>query len=64
MKFACSYIIFLIPDFSLLQRCVGFIMAKMVMGELMDPLIFAKFKSFLTKVRQVYLLFSFSPLFV
>ncbi|KAJ1376916.1 Protein kinase domain [Sesbania bispinosa] len=31
------------------MRCVGFIMAKMVMRELMDPLIFAKFKSFLTK---------------
>lgn len=31
------------------MRCMGFIMAKMVMGELMDPLIFAKFKSFLTK---------------
>lgn len=35
---------------SVLQRCMGFIMAKMVMRELMDPLIFAKFKSFLTKV--------------
>ncbi|KAJ1379458.1 Protein kinase domain [Sesbania bispinosa] len=31
------------------MRCVGFIMAKMVMRELMDPLIFSKFKSFLTK---------------
>ncbi|CAJ1974388.1 unnamed protein product [Sphenostylis stenocarpa] len=31
------------------MRCVGFIMAKMVMRELMDPLVFAKFKSFLTK---------------
>ncbi|KAG5050366.1 hypothetical protein JHK85_011469 [Glycine max] len=31
------------------MRCMGFIMAKMVMRELMDPLIFAKFKSFLTK---------------
>ncbi|KAI4307119.1 hypothetical protein L6164_030339 [Bauhinia variegata] len=31
------------------MRCVGFIMAKMVLRELMDPLIFAKFKSFLTK---------------
>ncbi|TKY74105.1 plastid-lipid-associated protein 14 [Spatholobus suberectus] len=31
------------------MRCVGFIMAKMVMRELMDPLIFAQFKSFLTK---------------
>ncbi|XP_045816039.1 probable plastid-lipid-associated protein 14, chloroplastic [Trifolium pratense] len=31
------------------MRCVGFIMAKMVMGELMDPLIFAKFKSFFTQ---------------
>ncbi|XP_052199745.1 probable plastid-lipid-associated protein 14, chloroplastic isoform X3 [Diospyros lotus] len=31
------------------MRCVGFIMAKMVLRELMDPLIFTKFKSFLTK---------------
>ncbi|KAF7830701.1 putative plastid-lipid-associated protein 14, chloroplastic [Senna tora] len=31
------------------MRCVGFVMAKMVLRELMDPLIFAKFKSFLTK---------------
>ncbi|XP_027903929.1 probable plastid-lipid-associated protein 14, chloroplastic isoform X2 [Vigna unguiculata] len=31
------------------MRCVGFIMAKMVMRELMDPLVFAKFKSFLIK---------------
>ncbi|RDY05841.1 putative plastid-lipid-associated protein 14, chloroplastic, partial [Mucuna pruriens] len=31
------------------MRCVGFIMAKMVMGELMDPSIFAKFKLFLIK---------------
>ncbi|KAK7353346.1 hypothetical protein VNO80_18792 [Phaseolus coccineus] len=31
------------------MRCVGFIMAKMVMRELMDPLVFAKLKSFLTK---------------
>ncbi|RZC18042.1 putative plastid-lipid-associated protein 14, chloroplastic isoform D [Glycine soja] len=34
------------------MRCMGFIMAKMVMRELMDPLIFAKFKSFLTKITQ------------
>ncbi|GJM93691.1 hypothetical protein PR202_ga10273 [Eleusine coracana subsp. coracana] len=31
-------------------RCVGFIMAKMVLRELMDPSTFFKFKSFLTKV--------------
>lgn len=31
------------------MRCVGFIMAKMVLRELMDPVIFAEFKSFLTK---------------
>ncbi|OVA11320.1 Protein kinase domain [Macleaya cordata] len=31
------------------MRCVGFMMAKMVLRELMDPLIFMKFKSFLTK---------------
>ncbi|RZC07218.1 putative plastid-lipid-associated protein 14, chloroplastic isoform C [Glycine soja] len=31
------------------MRCVGFIMAKMVMRELMDPLVFAKFKLFLKK---------------
>ncbi|KAM7499763.1 hypothetical protein LguiA_024177 [Lonicera macranthoides] len=30
-------------------RCVGFIMAKMVLQELMDPLIFSKFKAFLTE---------------
>ncbi|KAJ6868107.1 hypothetical protein NC651_033221 [Populus alba x Populus x berolinensis] len=34
---------------SLLKRCVGFMMAKMVLRELMDPLIFIKFKSFLMK---------------
>ncbi|KAM7267507.1 hypothetical protein ACFE04_009673 [Oxalis oulophora] len=31
------------------MRCVGFMMAKMVLRELMEPSIFAKFKSFLTK---------------
>ncbi|KAJ7965360.1 OBP3-responsive protein 1 [Quillaja saponaria] len=31
------------------MRCVGFMMAKMVLRELMDPVIFTKFKSFLTK---------------
>lgn len=31
-------------------RCVGFIMAKMVLRDLMDPMIFAKFKAFLSKV--------------
>ncbi|KAL5719186.1 putative plastid-lipid-associated protein 14 [Ranunculus cassubicifolius] len=31
------------------MRCVGFMMAKMVLRELMDPLIFRKFKTFLTK---------------
>ncbi|KAF5185570.1 Obp3-responsive protein [Thalictrum thalictroides] len=31
------------------MRCVGFMMAKMVLRELMDPLIFTKFKMFLTK---------------
>uniref|UniRef100_A0A7C9B247 Cyclin-dependent kinase n=1 Tax=Opuntia streptacantha TaxID=393608 RepID=A0A7C9B247_OPUST len=31
------------------MRCVGFIMAKMVLSELMDPLIFGRFKSFLSK---------------
>ncbi|PSS04447.1 Plastid-lipid-associated protein [Actinidia chinensis var. chinensis] len=31
------------------MRCVGFMMAKMVLQELMEPLIFTKFKSFLTK---------------
>ncbi|XP_048326603.1 probable plastid-lipid-associated protein 14, chloroplastic isoform X2 [Ziziphus jujuba] len=29
------------------MRCVGFMMAKMVLRELMDPLIFTKFKTFL-----------------
>jgi hypothetical protein len=32
------------------MRCVGFIMAKMVLRELMDSSTFFKFKSFLTKV--------------
>ncbi|KAF9601966.1 hypothetical protein IFM89_024429 [Coptis chinensis] len=32
------------------MRCVGFIMAKMVLRELMDPLIFTKFKAFLNKI--------------
>ncbi|KAI3442820.1 Protein kinase domain-containing protein [Psidium guajava] len=31
------------------MRCVGFMMAKMVLRELMDPLTFAKFKSFFAK---------------
>uniref|UniRef100_A0A1J3HQV2 Putative plastid-lipid-associated protein 14, chloroplastic n=1 Tax=Noccaea caerulescens TaxID=107243 RepID=A0A1J3HQV2_NOCCA len=31
------------------MRCVGFMMAKMVLQELMDPIIFAKMKSFLAK---------------
>ncbi|XP_038875219.1 probable plastid-lipid-associated protein 14, chloroplastic [Benincasa hispida] len=31
------------------MRCVGFMMAKMVLQELMDPLIFMKFKSFFSK---------------
>ncbi|KAI5561847.1 hypothetical protein BDE02_15G014500 [Populus trichocarpa] len=31
------------------MRCVGFMMANMVLRELMDPLIFLKFKSFLMK---------------
>lgn len=31
------------------MRCVGFIMAKMVVRELMDPVIFSKFKAFLTQ---------------
>ncbi|XAR52222.1 Non-specific serine/threonine protein kinase [Bertholletia excelsa] len=31
------------------MRCVGFMMVKMVLRELMQPLIFTKFKSFLTK---------------
>jgi hypothetical protein len=37
---------------SMLKRCVGFMMAKMVLRELMDPLIFLKFKSFLMKVHH------------
>jgi hypothetical protein len=37
---------------SMLKRCVGFMMAKMVLRELMDPLIFLKFKSFLMKVQH------------
>jgi hypothetical protein len=36
------------------MRCVGFIMAKMVLRELMDSSTFLKFKSFLTKVRFVH----------
>ncbi|CAA0824677.1 Probable plastid-lipid-associated protein 14-chloroplastic [Striga hermonthica] len=31
------------------MRCVGFIMARMVIRDLMDPLIFTKFKAFLSK---------------
>ncbi|XP_071709976.1 probable plastid-lipid-associated protein 14, chloroplastic [Rutidosis leptorrhynchoides] len=31
------------------MRCLGFIMVKMVLRELMDPIIFAKFKAFLNK---------------
>ncbi|GAA0162705.1 non-receptor serine/threonine protein kinase [Lithospermum erythrorhizon] len=31
------------------MRCLGFIMAKMVLRELMDPLVFGEFKSFLTE---------------
>lgn len=33
-----------------IERCVGFIMAKMVVRELMDPVLFSKFKAFLTQV--------------
>lgn len=36
--------------FFVVARCVGFMLAKMVLRELMDPTVFAKFKSFLTKV--------------
>jgi len=36
----------------MLKRCVGFMMAKMVLRELMDPLNFLKFKSFLMKVQH------------
>lgn len=36
----------------MLQRCVGFMMAKMVLRELMDPSIFMRFKAFLTKVNN------------
>lgn len=36
--------------FNLLPRCVGFIMAKLVLRELMDASVFLKFKSFLNKV--------------
>ncbi|CAI0546756.1 unnamed protein product [Linum tenue] len=32
------------------MRCLGFMMAKMVLRELMDPLIFSKFKTFLVKM--------------
>ncbi|KAJ0525317.1 putative non-specific serine/threonine protein kinase [Helianthus annuus] len=31
------------------MRCLGFIMVKMILRELMDPLIFTKFKAFLNK---------------
>lgn len=37
------------------KRCVGFMMAKMVLRELMDPFIFANFKSFLMKVERANL---------
>ncbi|KAI5561845.1 hypothetical protein BDE02_15G014200 [Populus trichocarpa] len=36
----------------MLKRCVGSMMAKMVLRELMDPLIFMKFKSFLMKFLE------------
>ncbi|EHA8590618.1 putative plastid-lipid-associated protein 14, chloroplastic [Cocos nucifera] len=36
--------------FNLLPRCVGFIMAKLVLRELMDASVFRKFKSFLNKM--------------
>ncbi|KAI3888459.1 hypothetical protein MKX03_015089 [Papaver bracteatum] len=34
------------------MRCVGFMMAKIVLRELMDPIVFMTFKSFLTKENQ------------
>ncbi|KAI3929330.1 hypothetical protein MKX01_006566 [Papaver californicum] len=34
------------------MRCVGFMMAKIVLRELMDPIVFMTFKSFLTKGNQ------------
>ncbi|XP_034596880.1 probable plastid-lipid-associated protein 14, chloroplastic isoform X1 [Setaria viridis] len=40
-------------------RCVGFIMAKMVLRELMDSSTFFKFKSFLTKGNDPYCLREF-----
>ena len=43
---------------SLLKRCVGFMMAKMVLRELMDPLIFIKFKSFLNMLVPFFFFFS------
>lgn len=53
-----SFSLILLPDLnvyfvsSMLHRCLGFMMAKMVLQELMDPSIFSKFKSFLTKVSN------------
>ncbi|XP_022682727.1 probable plastid-lipid-associated protein 14, chloroplastic isoform X2 [Setaria italica] len=41
------------------MRCVGFIMAKMVLRELMDSSTFFKFKSFLTKGNDPYCLREF-----
>ncbi|PKU68110.1 hypothetical protein MA16_Dca023654 [Dendrobium catenatum] len=37
----------------ILYKCVGFMMAKMVLKELMDPSTFTKFKLFLNKRRRL-----------
>lgn len=44
----CSRLVYLLAE-----RCVGFMMAKMILRELMDPAIFMKFKSFLNKVCKL-----------
>ncbi|CAI0546751.1 unnamed protein product, partial [Linum tenue] len=40
------------------MRCLGFMMAKMVLRELMDPLIFSKFKTFLVKLSRTQLIYT------
>lgn len=42
-------------------RCLGFIMAKLVLRELMDASVFSDFKSFLYKVYYIFISHCFVP---
>lgn len=50
VAFIYHYLFFKYAFSNIFARCVGFIMAKMVLRDLMDPNMFARFKAFLSKV--------------